>query len=125
MLNMQYFETLPPQCPEPGSEPPVGPVFRLVNDPPSDRDFLSQRALQPQQVFNATECRARSVSVFLSVDGAKRIQLLPAHSTKVIARINLDAQSGLLKKTGKDSSHFSWWRSAQFDHATSSSKVPA
>lgn len=111
---MDYFESLPVSCPPAIAGPFVGAVYRLTADPPVDSDFLSHRQLEPTKSFHADECQVRSLSVFTSLDSAKRIHALPAHSHKKVTRLNLDAASGVTMKTGKDAHHHSWWRASTF-----------
>ena len=69
---MNYFEPLPGACPELDAKTHVGVVYRLVSEPVNESDFLSHRALFPEKVFHASECRAMSVSVFTDMDAAKK-----------------------------------------------------
>ena len=118
---MRFFEELPQACPEHDAIPVDCVVYRLVSASPNDSDFLSQRALYPDKSFHASECRARSLSVFTDKDDAKAISCLPAHSAKKIAAVQLSLVAGVVKQTGKNS-HRSWWRSENFA-ATAAIKV--
>ncbi len=69
----------------------------------------------PDKVFNAPECIARAVSISAKPDGLKNLQKLSMHKGKYIVRITLQASDGLIKKTGKDQDHYSWWRSLTFN----------
>ena len=64
---MTYRESLPENCPPDTADEITSPrlVYRLVrNNPPTDDDFRSQRAEQPDRVFrNISECQARGLSV--------------------------------------------------------------
>lgn len=114
---MDWFEELPPSCPEDGAEPPKGEVFfRLLGgDEITDEDFWSHRKLWPHKAFNTDECKARAVSVFKSFSGCERLLSLPVHAGKKVAQISLGAESGLIKRTFNTKGHYSWWRRKDFD----------
>lgn len=111
---MNYFESLPQSCPDADAMSYEGIVYRLVSASPCDADFLSQRELSPEKKFNATECIARSLSVFDNKEEARKISLLPLHANKKIAEVELIHKAGVIKKTGKSAHHFSWWRARDF-----------
>lgn len=112
-----WFETLPEQCPEIDAVLPNGSTFFRVVETENIRceDFWSHRKIWPHKVFNTTECRARSVSVFQEASQCERILLLPGNNEKKIAAIKLLSFSGVIKRTGKQNGHYSWWRSNGFD----------
>jgi hypothetical protein len=66
MDNLRWRESLPANCPPADVEFPDNFLcFRLVSQsPPTADDYLSQRALYPKKGFFASECQARSLSVF-------------------------------------------------------------
>ena len=74
---MLYRELLPDDCPPDDAEKIDAArfVYRLVrNNPPTDDDFLSQRAERPDQIFrDVTECQARGLSVFTNLNIAERL----------------------------------------------------
>lgn len=81
-----YRESLPDDCPpdDAGEIAATRVVYRLVrNNPPTDDDFRSQRAERPDRVFrDVSECQARGVSVFDSLNAAERLSTrgrLPSH----------------------------------------------
>ena len=115
-----YREELPDDCPPQGAVEIAGETicYRLVqNTPPTEEDFRSQRALQPNQDFRLSECRVRGLSVFMTPadadQAAKRSRNL--QGTKV-AKLTLEQGAGYIKKTGrKKSSHHTWWPYKAFD----------
>lgn len=112
-----WFETLPEQCPEKDAIQPNGSTFFRVVETENIKckDFWSHRKIWPHKVFKTPECRARSVSIFQEATQCQRILLLPNNKEKKIAAITLPNSSGLIKKTGKEPGHYSWWRSNEFD----------
>ena len=65
--TMPYREPLPDDCPPATAEEITEPriVYRLVrNNPPTDDDFRSQRAENPQRHYKVPECQVRGLSVF-------------------------------------------------------------
>lgn len=112
-----WHEELPEQCP-PGDafEPNNFRCYRLCEQTPfTESDFLSQRALAPEKVFNAPECIARAVSVFTGIEDCINLRKLAIHKKKVVASLTLNPGAGMVKKTGKARTHHSWWRSSSFD----------
>jgi hypothetical protein len=115
--NTGWAEDLPPNCPPADAIEPVNdPFYRLVgNVPPSDEDFWSQRKLYPLKKFNTTECMACSCSLSSTIDRCVELSKLPALQNKRIVELLLPPKSGLIKKTGVNADHFSWWRAKDFD----------
>lgn len=111
---MQFIEQLPIACPEADAVSHEGTVYRLVSDEPCELDFLSHRYLYPEKLFNASDCRARSLSVFTDFEAAKCLLGLPMHANKKVAAVELTQHAGLVKKTGKSPHHLSWWRASNF-----------
>lgn len=114
--HMKWAEPLPVGCPPPdATSPNKEEYFRLVGTiPPHERDFHSQRMLSPNQSFRTNECRARSVSLFLSHADCLMKRKLPTLKHKRIVSIALPPESGVVLKTGQ-ASHCSWWRAKHFD----------
>lgn len=113
---MTYRESLPYGRPPEGAEDVSEPraVFRLVrNDPPTDDDFRSQRAENPERPFH-DECRARGLSVHGDIRDSARTMKLPTQKGKRICRVELDIGAGSVQKTGRGS-HQTWWPLAGFD----------
>lgn len=112
-----WFETLPEQCPDADAFQPNGSTFFRVVETENIRceDFWSHRKIWPYKVFSTTECRARSVSIFQEAAQCKKILLLPNNNNKRIAAITLPSHSGVIKRTGKQLGHYSWWRNKEFD----------
>lgn len=57
---------------------------------------------------------ARAVSLFQDKSDAVKRMKLPKFKRAVIARVRLEPKDGMMKKTFSGS-HYSWWRSAEFD----------
>lgn len=96
----------------------IGEYFRIANgDPAKSNDFFSQRKLQPGKVFKGQgidECITRAVSLFKQLSDAEKRLKLPKIRNAVIAKVELEEKDGLIKKTFRDS-HYSWWRSKDFN----------
>ena len=115
---MNWFEDLPAQCPPIDAEPCNGVFYRIAQgDPAVSTDFFSQRKLMPTRVFKgleADECIVRSISLFAAMDDARKRLKLTKFRNANIAEITLEPKDGMIKKTFSDS-HYSWWRSTNFD----------
>ena len=105
---MKFRETLPSGCPPPAAEEILVPrdVFRLVRkNPPSNKDFASQRQLKPERdFFGVTECQARGISIHADRLDSKRI-LQGKLKGRLICRVQLGAGAGYILQTGPGSHH--------------------
>jgi len=118
-----WFEDLPEGCPsKKSSEPDNQDYFRLINKrTPKCKDFWSYKKLIPDKPYeNACPCEIRAVSIFNSIDGAIRLKKVAAHKKKHIGKIQLTYNDGKILKTGKDETHYAWWRPTGFDPASCS-----
>ena len=115
---MTYKEPLPPGCPPEAAEEIASAraVFRLVRaNPPSNDDFLSQRAEKPNRAFSGVdECQARGLSVFGRRGDAERANLLPNLRDRLLCRVQLLPGAGRIHQTGQGS-HHTWWPLAAYD----------
>ncbi len=116
---IEWNEELPEQCPPKDSFSPEGmTVYRFSNNEiPSETDFISQRMLQPEKIFEGVdECIARSISVLNDIETCQNRLKLPRMRKKFssILEITLVQNDGLIKKTFNDPNHYSWWRSKSF-----------
>ena len=95
-------------------------VFRLVRtNPPTDRDFRSQRAERPSHRFrDVSECQACGLSVFTARQDAVRASKLPSLRGRLLGRVQLEAGAGHIQQTGGRPSHHTWWPLAGFDVLT-------
>jgi hypothetical protein len=113
-----FRDELPPGCPSGEAEEITIPTicYRLVhNDPPTDDDFRSQRALEPNRDFGVSECRARGLSVFMqAADAARAANRSRNLRGAKVAQMILNAGAGYIKKTGSRS-HRTWWPYKAFD----------
>ena len=120
---MDWAETLPNRCPPEDAISPSGEYFYRISkgNPVEDSDFFSQKKLAPDKKFTGEgidECIIRAVSVYSNIEDAKRTLKLPKFKGGCIAKIVLNGDDGLIKKTFKKS-HYSWWRTQSFDFTIS------
>ena len=112
-----YREPLPEDCPPPQAEEIAGPriVYRMVwSDPPIDDDFRSQRAKNPEKIYQVTECRARGLSVYAQLEDVKFLAARLGLEGVYFCRVALATGAGRIQKTGA-ASHHTWWPRAAFD----------
>ena len=81
---------------------------------------MSQRALQPNKIFNrVTECQALGVSVYTNEQEVRKmLDELPYIRKRFgfVVQVELVPGAGYIKKTGKRSpSHHTWWALKDFD----------
>ena len=118
---MNYREPLPSGCPPDTAEEIVHPrdMFRLVRtDPPTAKDFRSQRAEKPDRTFpKIDECQARGLSVHAERRDSEKALKLPALRGRLICRLRLGTGAGKIQQTGQPS-HHTWWPLADYDVLT-------
>ncbi len=119
-----FAETLPENCPPSTASQPDGlVVFRLVESTsPTEIDFASHALRWPAKF--GKHCRAYAVSVFTCQKSLGRLLEMPVHSQKQIARLTLTRSSGVIKQTGDDETHHSWWRAQAFDAVAACEVLP-
>lgn len=117
---MTYREALPEGCPPLESSEVITDrdFFRLVlQKPPTNDDFKSERAKRPKTTFRVTECRARGLSVFAERPDCENARKLPRLKATLVCRVRLAAGAGQIQHTGPRS-HHTWWPLADFDILT-------
>ena len=92
---MDWFEKLPEQCPPDNAIVPHNDIYYRVFN-------------------NVNECIVRAISIFTNIDDSKKLLKLPKFKGGKIAKITLNEDDGLVLKTFAKS-HYSWWRSQNFD----------
>lgn len=111
---MNYREPLPDGCPPDAAEEIVRPrdMFRLVRtNPPTAKDFRSQRAEKPDRTFPKIDvCQARGLSVHADRRDSEKALRLPALRGRLICRLRLGAGAGKIQQTG--------WPLADYDVLT-------
>lgn len=118
---MDWFETLPQQCPPFEATASDGVSFfrLLLSNPATEQDFLSQRALFKTKPFKVSECQARSISIFSNIHDCIKVSKLPTFRGKdtYLGEFVLSLNDGVILNTPSHSSnsHFSWWRTKDFD----------
>ena len=119
-----WSETLPEQCPPEKAFNPAGLIFYRLCEfvPPTEHDFKSQRANCPSCDFKLDECIVRSLSVWNDVDKCLNLLKLPRHKGKMVVKVKLTSEDGLVLQTFKPN-HYSWWRTKLFD-VTSATATP-
>lgn len=115
MQEAEWAEELPANCPPIGAENPDNRWFyRLVNTfPPSASDFVSNRTLFPNKIFNIDECIVRALSIFETAIACREILKLPLHKDQLLVKLLLPDVSGLVLRTKKK--HYSWWKRKSFN----------
>ena len=114
---MNYLEELPEGCPPDTAEDITTPqeFFRLVKtNPPTEEDFISLRAENPDRDFGKNICQASGLSVFAERGDAQKALKLPNLRGRLICRVALEAGAGHIQQTGRRS-HHTWWPLADFD----------
>ena len=112
-------DPLPSNCPPNDAIIPNHVEFyRLVETiPPTKEDFFSVFKLYPEKELlkSIDECIQRSCTLFSTLKDCDTIRKLPNFKTKIIIKITLPPECGLIKRTFKRPNHYSWWMTNGFD----------
>ena len=123
---MPYREALPEGCPPEAAEEITEPriVYRLVrHNPPTECDFRSQRAENPQRYFEVPECQVCGVSVFSDYRVAVRRSKSRNLRGTQVCEVTLNHGAGRILKTGSRA-HYTWWPLAAYDIPANSRVAP-
>ncbi|MEE2033629.1 hypothetical protein [Rhodococcus chondri] len=109
----------PVQCPPDDARPAAGVFYRLVDElPPVDVDAKSHLELKIEghKRFRkrkfSDDCIAAGLSIFGQYESVvAKQELIPALRDKKVARGDVSGP-GLIKQTGQDADHHTWWRPA-------------
>lgn len=112
---MEWPEYFPPSCPPVTAKKASGKVYRFIDKKhksPQDKDFLSWKEEHPNEVIQGKECQSCGLSIYISLEEAKRVaRLIPKLRKMKIAEGNLVKDSGKIENTPSCNSkdHFTWW----------------
>ena len=74
-----------------------------------DEDFDSVLKLHPYRIHNVKdECIGRGVSIFDTFNAAARMTKYKEHADKVVCKVHVTPESGVILKTGS-ARHYTWW----------------
>lgn len=122
---ISWAEDLPVNCPPNDAIEPDGPYYRLADTyPPANEDFLSHFSLFPKRNYTGRECKAKSLSVFSTMEACENARkATPVLRKKLTIRITLSPGCGVVKPESPPDDHFFWWKYLAFDpipHCTKS-----
>lgn len=120
-----WREELPENCPPEDALEDNDSYYRLVvTNPPTEEDFNSHRLRYPNKVFkDKDECEVRSISLFKTVAACESIKKFRIHKEKLVAKLDITGDSGLIKKTGGEE-HYSFWPKHDFDIISACIVIP-
>ena len=122
---MEFRDELPEKCPPDGAYEITAEtmVYRIVREnPPTSRDFRSQRQEQPNASFSVDECLVRGISVWANEASAAQRLRLPNFRDAMVCRVKLTAGAGKIMQTFKPE-HRTWWPYRTYDLAAFSEVV--
>ena len=118
--KVDWVTFMPENCPPVDIEVPHGHIFfRLTYgiDSISEKDLESYSETQPEKDWGDQLPLAVGLSVFGDEDKAcKNLKLPYMRKNKIqgIAKVLLQPMDGVVKRTGKHLSHYTWWRTKSF-----------
>lgn len=111
-----WAETLPDGCPAEcltRTNARAESLYRLVNQPPTEADFLSVQGLNPEKHYAAESCKARALSMWRSRAKCATFAKAPRHRGKSVAAVQLNLGAGVIDE--RNDGHVSWWRCRAFE----------
>lgn len=119
--QIEWTNALPENCPPENILVPENEEFyRLLlnKDQIVDEDWKPYTELYPNKKYVGDQIiMANGLSISKN-DDFKELTKLP-HMKKMfkgLAKIKLNPTDGVLKQTGKDDKHYTWWRTTSFDN---------
>lgn len=110
---MIWKKHLPQNCPPDDAVETQGIVYRLVKQRSiTPEDFLSYRELNPDKLYDLSECIVGGISIYTELEGVQKLQSkVPAMKKRKIAKGFLQPQHGKMKNTPSEThpSHNTWW----------------
>lgn len=118
MVDLNFKEFLPEQCPpfKAGDEALNNVCRFLPFSPPEDDGNYKSHAELGKKTGNASECRARSCSLFRFNHVVKQAMKIGAFKKMKVAVLNIPAGSGLHVDGGR---HIDFWMASDFEPANS------
>ena len=128
---MQYREPLPPDCPPPSAQDITEQTVRyrlLEGMTPTERDFDSyaKRSGGPKPGISRTPCQQSGLSVFVSLEAARRMmtgRLNDLNRWQSIGVVAIPAGAGKMNPAERNG-HQTWWPSQAFDPVNNCKVMP-
>ncbi len=123
MYQIEWANVLPENCPPENILVPEDEEFYrlLINkDEIVSDDWKPYTQLYPEKKYLGEKLiMANGLSISKNSD-FKSLTKLPAlkKQFKGLAKITLNPTDGVLKKTGNDDKHYTWWRTTSFDESS-------
>lgn len=116
--KIEWADSLPENCPpEDILIPEDEEFYRFIKNDNKivQEDWISYAKLSPNKYNGNDLILASGLSVLKNIDTKKIIKLPAMKHHKAIAKIILNPTDGVLKKTGNNKDHYTWWRTSLFD----------
>lgn len=93
------------------------PLYRLVkNIPATVDDFVTYHELDSNRDWGNNYVCSFALSMFDDLDKARKLKKIPSlRDSKAIVKIVLNPEDGVVKQTSKNTFHYSWWKTRNFD----------
>ena len=119
MHQIEWANDLPENCPPENILVPEDEEFyRLLlhKDEIVSDDWKPYTQLHPERKYLGDQfILANGLSISKNSDFKELTKLPKLKNFKGLAKITLNPTDGVLKKTGKDDKHYTWWRTTSFD----------
>src|SRR5437764_988464 len=119
----RYVEGLPSDCPPEDATPMNGAIYRGLKKLPIDHDTIkSHRELNMK--CDRDNCECWGTSVWISREHVTHAQRTISFVRRwYIAEINITDEHGVIKRTGRQLNHYTFWRDCTVDFAKRSTII--
>ena len=107
--GFMYKNELPKNCPPSDVEQQELSLYRLMTPNDLIESFKNHVELYEDNHLYKTECKAYAVSFFDNIDMVKKLLGKENNEGKVIAKVNIKKEHGVLSKKPSKTGHFSLW----------------
>lgn len=110
-----YKSVLPNNCPPNDVEQQDMSLYRLMLPNDLNESFKNHVELFEENMHYKTECKAYAISFFDNVDMVKKLLNKENNEGKIIAKVNIKKEYGVLSKKASKTGHFSLWLYENFN----------
>jgi hypothetical protein len=104
-----YKSKLPFNCPPSDVEQQEMSLYRLMIPDDLIESFKNHVDLYPDNISYKTDCKTYAVSFFDNIDMVKKLLTKENNEGKIIAKVNIKMEYGVLSKKPSKTGHFNLW----------------
>lgn len=112
-----YKSELPKNCPPSNVEQQELSLYRLMTPNNLIESFKNYVELDEDNLEYKTNCKAYALSFFDNIEKVKDLLGKENNQGKIIAKVNIKKEYGVLSKNRTNNGHFSLWLFNNFNHS--------